>query len=353
MVGICLIGCGRAGMIHARNFAGKVPGARMVAAADPVAAALAAAQEELGVASGYLDYREALQNPAVDAVVIVSPTKYHREIALAAAAAGKHILCEKPMAMDERECDDMIAAAELNKVKLQIGFMRRFDESFVAAKQMIEAGEIGDVVLIKSHTRGPSMPRPWMYDIQASNGPLAEVNSHDIDTLRWFAQSEFQHVYAIGGNYRCPDARAAYPDFYDNVLLSGAFASGAQGCIDGAQGCAYGYDAHTEILGTQGVVHIGRAQDQFVTACDRHGILRTPYMTTWRKLFQDAYLAEDMHFVECIERDLTPRAAGLDGKMAVRVVNAGNASLAQGKPIFLQGARPAGGAARVTAAAGQ
>lgn len=336
MVRIALIGCGRAGMIHARNFFNKVQNAQMVAVVDPVETAMRAAQQELRVPYGYLSYEEALQNPEIDAVVIVSPTKYHRDIALAAAAAGKHILCEKPMAMNEQECDEMIAAAETHGVKLQIGFMRRYDESYLTAKEMVDAGEIGDIVLIKSHTRGPSTPQPWMYDIRKSNGPLAEVNSHDIDTLRWFAGSELSYLFAIGGNYRCPEAREKFPDFYDNVLVNCSFENGIQGCIDGAQGVGYGYDAHTEILGTRGVIHIGRTQDQFVTTCDKQGFQRTPYMTTWRKLFKDAYLAEDIHFVECIEQDLSPRVTGLDGKMAVRVVNAGNISLMEKRIVTLK-----------------
>lgn len=108
-------------------------------------------------------------------MIIACPTKFHKEITVAAANAGKHIFCEKPMAMNEEECDEMIEAAEKNHVKLQIGFMRRFDESFQEAKKMIEIGEIGEVVSVKSHTRGPSKPKEWMYDISISNGPLGEV----------------------------------------------------------------------------------------------------------------------------------------------------------------------------------
>ena len=165
-VKVCLIGSGRAGMIHARNMAGSVPGGEIYAACDPDVKADKAAAEELGIDTYYQDYKEAIGDESIDAVIIACPTKYHREIAVAAANAGKHIFCEKPMAMNEEECDEMIKAAKSNNVKLQIGFMRRFDDSFREAKKMIEEGEIGDVVLVKSHTRGPSKPREWMYDIE-------------------------------------------------------------------------------------------------------------------------------------------------------------------------------------------
>lgn len=241
---------------------------------------------------------------------------------MVAAEAGKHILCEKPMAMTAAECDAMIAATEKYRVKLQIGFMRRFDAAFAAAKQRIDAGEIGDVVLVKSLTHGPSIPKPWMYDIKKSNGPLAEVNSHDIDTLRWFTGSEFERVFAVAGNHRCPDAKKDFPDFYDNVILTARFRNGMQGSISGAQGVGYGYDARCEVLGQNGII----------TA----GTWPSPGMAkSWQTLFADAYLAEDEDFIRCIREDRKPRVTGLDGKRAVEVVNAGNESIRTGQPVKL------------------
>ena len=235
-IGVALIGSGRAGMIHARNFRGSVPGAVIAAVCDPVVEAAKAAAEELELDNYYTDYKDVLALDNIDAIIVATPTKYHCEIVCAAAKAGKHILCEKPMAMSVEECDIMDKAAKENGVTLQIAFMRRFDASFAAAKEMVDAGEIGDVVMVRSNTRGPSIPKPWMYDISKSNGPLAEVCSHDIDSLRWFTGADFKTVYAIGGNYRCPDAKKDFPDFYDNVVLNASFTNGCQGIIDGAQG---------------------------------------------------------------------------------------------------------------------
>ena len=197
---------------------------------------LRAASAELGISAAFTDYRQAIDHPGVDAIVIATPTSLHREVTEAAAAAGKHVFCEKPMAMKTEDCDAMIRATEQAGVVLQIGFMRRFDRSFQDAKARVEAGEIGEVVQVKTCTHGPSYPRPWMFDLAVSNGPLAEVNSHDIDTVRWFSGSEFTEVYAIAANYRTPEAKAGYPDFYDQVLLSARMANGSQGSISGAQG---------------------------------------------------------------------------------------------------------------------
>lgn len=334
-INVALIGAGRAGMIHARNFRAGVPFAKLVSVADPVESAAAGAALELEIGKYTTNPEEVLDDETVDAVIIVTPTKYHCELAVKAAKAGKHILCEKPMAMTVEECVAMEDAATENKVNLQIGFMRRFDSAFVQAKAMVESGEIGDVVLVKSNTRGPSIPQPWMYDISKSNGPLAEVNSHDIDTLRWFTESEFESVYAIAGNYRCPDAKKDFPDFYDNVIMSAVFKNGKQGMIDGAQGVLYGYDARAEILGTKGCIYLGNTNESSLQICRSDKWKQREYINSWKYLFKDAYLAEDIDFVESIIEGRAPKVTAKDGRMAVSVVNAGNLSIKEKRIVTL------------------
>ena len=334
-IGICVIGSGRAGLIHAGNFARNIKHAKLVAFVDPSTEQLELAQKEFGVEYTYNKYTEALNNDKIDAVVIATPTNFHREIAGAFANQGKHILCEKPMAMDAAECEHMVQEAAKNNVKLQIGFMRRYDKSFIAARQRIEAGEIGDVVLVKSLTHGPSIPKPWQYDIKKSNGPLAEVNSHDIDTLRWFTNSEFRQVYAIAGNYRCPEAKKDFPDFYDNVSLVASFENQMQGFIGGAVSVRYGYDARVEILGTHGVIFIGSLLENTVISVGKDDGMKQSVVKSWRDLFIEAYLEEDRSFINCIMEDKQPVATGHDGKMAVQVVNAGNTSIIEKRPVNL------------------
>jgi myo-inositol 2-dehydrogenase/D-chiro-inositol 1-dehydrogenase/scyllo-inositol 2-dehydrogenase (NAD+) len=330
-----VIGLGRAGLIHARNFAAAVPEAELALLVDPNPEALETARREFYSGKCRTDWEGIFSEEKIDAVVVATPTDLHREIVVAAAQAGRHILCEKPMALTGEECGIMIEAVEHGQVKLQLGFMRRFDRNFLDAKERIARGEIGEVVLVKSLTHGPSIPKPWQYDIARSNGPLAEVNSHDIDTLRWFAESEFQTVYAIGGNYRCPDARAEFPDFYDNVVLTARFENGKQGLIGGAVAVRYGYDSRAEIVGTEGVLFMGSLDATNVVSCNaRRGSVKS-IVPSWRDLFMEAYLAEDRDFVRCIREDRRPRATGLDGKKAVEVVNAGNRSIREKRPVEL------------------
>ncbi len=333
-VRLCLIGTGRAGMIHAGNFCTNVKEGELVAVSDVDAQRAREAAKELAVSKWYTDYREAIRESGAEAVIIATPTKFHCDIALYAAEKGLHIFCEKPMAMSIPECEKMIEAAKKNGVMLQIGFMRRFCEDFARAREIAFSGEIGEIVMIKSLTRGPSTPHEWMYDIQKSNGPLAEVNSHDLDTLRWFSGSEPESVYALGGNYRCGDARERYPDFYDTVVLNIRMKNGMIGCIEGAQGVGYGYDARVEILGTKGMVTVGSLQKNSVISYSKEG-MKGEIVESWRNLFEKAYQEEDRAFVKCILEHGEPFVGGEDGLRAVAMVNAGNESIRTGKIVAM------------------
>lgn len=335
-LGICLIGCGRAGMIHARNYKNKVPNAHMVACVDAVEAAAKAAAEEMGIDKYYTDYHQILNDPEVDAVVVVAPTDLHKQIVVDCAAAGKHIFCEKPMAMTVEECDEMIEACDKAGVKLQIGFMRRFDASFREAKRVLDSGAIGELVQIHSNTRGPSKPRPWMYDIKMSNGILAEVNSHDIDAVRWMAGSDIESVYAVAGNFRNPEAAEQYPDYYDSVLMNGTLKNGVHFCIDGAAYVQYGYDSKMEIIGTKGKINVGRSDKEFVHCTTVECGTTTPFINSWMTLFIDAYLAEDTSFVNAVLNDTPVEVSGVDGRMAVATVEAGNCSITEKKIVTVR-----------------
>jgi len=331
---ICIVGAGRAGMIHAANFAMRIPSCKIVSVVEPRAETLDNSCKILRVEKGFKTFSEAVQRSTFDAVVIASPPKNHLEVVAEAARIGCHILCEKPMAMTVEECKQMLSVVQKADVKLQLGFMRRYDRSFLEAKERIDQGFIGNVVMVRSLTYGPSLPQPWMYDIAQSNGPLSEVNSHDIDTLRWFTGSEFSQVYAIAGNFRCPQVKDKYPNFYDNVVLSAVFKNNCQGCINGAQGVKYGYDCRCEILGTEGIIFIGSLQQNTILTCNVQG-MQQPIVQSWRNLFAEAYLAEDTDFIRCIVEDKPPRVGGLDGLKAVEVVNAGNQSVLQKRIITL------------------
>lgn len=332
-VRICLIGCGRAGMIHAKNYVSRVKNAELIALCDPFSENLEKAQKELNVPYTYPDYKDVMKNEEIDAVIVVTPTSFHHDIVIAAANAKKHVFCEKPMAGTVKECDEMIAACKENHVKLQVGFMRRFDRNFRRGKQLIEEGRIGNVSLIKSNTYGPSEPKEWMYDVRKSYGPIGEVNSHDFDTLRWYAGSEVKSIHAIGKNFRSPEKAEEYPEYYDTCSVILEFENGIIGTITGAQYVKYGYDARTEILGTNGIVKVGSQKSNDVELVNESRQITEDSVGSWQTLFEDAYTAEAEAFVRCIQEDTEPEVTGHDGKMALLLVNEGLRSILEKRSI--------------------
>jgi myo-inositol 2-dehydrogenase/D-chiro-inositol 1-dehydrogenase/scyllo-inositol 2-dehydrogenase (NAD+) len=260
-------------------------------------------------------------------------------MALASLAAEhkKHVFLEKPMALNLEECDEINREISKNFVFLQLGFMRRFDPEFVDAARRIEAGEIGQPMMVKSNTHGPGLPPPWARDLRTSNGMLAEVNSHDWDTTRWLMGSNYERVYTEVANFKGAANNVDTPNFYDNVLVNLKFESGGLGMISGICPCGYGYDARVEIVGDKGIMQIGKLQGQSVVVCtNRDQGLIHPISRTWPERFAWAYIYEMEHFVHCIQNETPPRAGGEDGRWAVAGVLAGTKSFLEERPVYLK-----------------
>jgi len=334
-VRFCLIGTGRAGLVHARGLCHRIKTGELVALCDENAGALAKASEELGVATRVLDYRKACSLPEVDAVIIATTTHTHRDIACEAAYNGKHVFLEKPMAGTVDECKEINAAVEKAGVRLQLGYVRRFDVGFLQAKAILDSGEMGRVMIIKSHSRGPGLPPPWIYDTAKSNGILAEVNSHDFDSARWLAGSDIWRVYTEAANFKCLDVKNEWPTFYDNAVVSLRFHDGTLGTIDGTCPCGYGYDARVEILCEKGVLQIGHIEARGATEVRLDGTVRSRTEQSWRTLFKDAYIDEMEHFIQSILENKTPRVTGIDGLKAVESCTAANRSFFEQRPVTI------------------
>ena len=337
MVRVCLVGAGRVARVHANSLVNHVPAAELVALVDPDARALAETADLFGIEKRFSSLEEALESMAFDAVVITTPTFTHKQLAVLAANAGKHILLEKPMALNLAECDAIIAAAEANGVVLQLGFMRRFDPEFVAAAQRIEAGEIGQPMLIKSLTHGPGLPPAWARDLKTSNGMLAEVNSHDWDSVRWLMGSDYERVYVEVANFKGKARGVDTEHFYDNALVTIRFENGGLGSISGVCPCDYGYDARVEIVGEKGIMQIGELKGQAVVVCtNRDQGLITPIYRTWPQRFEWGYIREMEHFVDCIRKGTAPRVGAQEGRWAVAGVLAATKSFLEERPVYLR-----------------
>src|SRR5512141_1336440 len=334
---ICMIGAGRVGKNHSRAITRHVAGASIVAIVDQMPEVRQETAAEFGIEKQFDSLESALDNVQFDAVVITTPTPTHLPIAALAADHKKHVFLEKPMALNLEECDAIRDAVERNGVLLQLGFMRRFDPEFVAAAQRIEAGEIGQPMMIKSNTHGPGLPPAWARDLRTSNGMLAEVNSHDWDTTRWLMGANHQRVYTEVANFKGSANHVDAPNFYDNVLVNMKFENGGLGLISGVCPCGYGYDARVEIVGEKGIMQIGELRGQSVVVCiNRDQGLISPIFRTWPERFEWAYINELDHFVSCIQNEAQPRAGGIEGRWAVAGVLAGTKSFLEERPVYLK-----------------
>lgn len=335
-INVCLVGAGRAARVHANSLVYHVPEAKLVAIVDPIEEVLQATAEQYSVPDRYSTLVDAIRNADFDAVVITTPTFTHKDLSVTAASAGKHILLEKPMALDLAECDAIMQACQQNQVLLQLGFMRRFDPEFVEAARHIAAGQIGQPMIIKSLTHGPGLPPAWARDLKTSNGMLAEVNSHDWDTIRWLMGSNYERVYVEVANFKGAARGVDTPNFYDNVLVNVRFENGGLGSISGVCPCDYGYDARVEIVGEKGIMQIGELQGQAVIiGTDRDQGLITPIYRTWPERFAWGYIREMEHFIRSIQTGTPPKVGGEDGRWAVAGVLAGTRSFLEERPVYL------------------
>jgi scyllo-inositol 2-dehydrogenase (NAD+) len=332
-----MVGAGRAGSVHAENLTEYAPDAEVVAVVDGELDKAKRLAGRVGATGCHATLDEALEESGFEAVVISTPTFTHRDLAVRAAGAGKHVFCEKPMALTVEECDDMVSAAERAGVVLQIGFMRRFQTEFVEARRRISAGDIGEPMVVKSLTRGPGLPPAWAWDLEKSNGMLAEVNSHDFDCVRWLAGSDIERVYAETANKKGASRGVGTPNFYDNAVVTLRFESGAIGTIDGTCPADYGYDARMEILGSEGLLVIGDIRGQAIVELrDREVGSVAPTYRTWPDRFEKGYRDEIRAFVRSALRGERPVVTGEDGRHAVRAVRAANRSWMEERPITLE-----------------
>lgn len=333
---ICMIGAGRVGKLHSGNLRQYIPGGDLVAIVDPALEILNETADEFEIEERYASLEEALDKSVFDAVIITTPTFTHMPLAVLAAKNGKHIFLEKPMAMDLDECDAILHTCERNGAHLQLGFMRRFDPDFTVAYERIQAGEIGEPMLVKSLSHGPGLPPPWACDFKTSNGNLAEVNSHDLDAVRWYMNSNPLRIFLEVANFKGEERGVNTENFYDNMVASIKFESGGLGSISGVCPCDYGYDARMEIIGKKGIMIIGGLEGNALTVgINRETGLITPIFRRWRDRFKMAYIQEIQHFIESIQKDKKPLVGGEDGRWAVASVLAGTKSLSEERPVLL------------------
>ena len=330
-----IAGLGRMGRRHAENLARRVPSAELVAACSPDPDELAWAERHLGVAQRFANYA-AMLAADIDAVFIVTPTTLHAQQIVDALRARKHVFSEKPLSLDVAECRRVEAEAALQPdLKVMIGFVRRFDTSFRHAHARIRQGHIGRPLMVRSHTLDKDDPSGFFVRYsQASGGIFVDMSVHDIDAARWLlGVSDVARVYAAG-IVGVHEGLREWNDV-DNGVATCEFVTGEIATIYASRTMAHGFECITEVIGTEGRIAVGGdARLDHVMISDAQGV-RHECTPTYYERFEDAFLREDIEFVQAVIEDRPPPLTLRDATEATRISLALRQSLLERRIVSL------------------
>ncbi len=378
-VRIGVLGAGRIGQLHITNLVQAVPGAEVVAVADPyLSDAAVELCKGLGIENVSKDPEIVFGNKDIDAVFICSSTNTHADFIIEAAKAGKHIFCEKPIhtdlakiheALDAVEkagvklqvgfvrrfdhnhkkvrdvhifCEkpihtdlakihEALDAVEKAGVKLQVGFVRRFDHNHKKVRDVVASGRLGAPHIVKVCSRDPEGP-PMSY-VEVSGGIFLDMMIHDFDMVRYLSGSEVTEVTAYGTVKTDPDY-AKYGDV-DTAIVMLKFANGAIGVIDNSRVANYGYDQRTEVHCDKGCVQVSNDLDNQAMISTREGVEIAKPTWFFLERYNDAFITEEKDFVDAILNDTEVPVTGHDGLMPVIIAMAAGKSLKEGRPVKL------------------
>jgi inositol 2-dehydrogenase len=326
---IGVVGVGRLGKVYVRDLASRIPETTVAAVADADRSLAGSIAEEFGVPKAYGSAEELIADPNVEAVVIVTPTHAHRQNVLAAAAAKKPTFCEKPPALTLDECRAMTDAVEKSGAFFQMGFMRRFDPGYAAAKEKIAQGAIGRPVVFKSSSRDPFRPSLEYANPASSGGIMVDMGIHDFDLARWF-MGDVDTVSAAGAVLAYPEM-ASIGDI-DNAIATLVFADGRLGVIDLTRNGVYGYDISTELLGDAGTLRVGYLRETPLLTMTKNNVAHdtVPY---FMERFERAYTIQLQNFAQNILNDRVPPVVIKDGVEALRIALAATSAHQTGQPV--------------------
>ncbi|MEE8428412.1 MAG: inositol 2-dehydrogenase [Gammaproteobacteria bacterium] len=328
---IGVIGAGRIGKIHAETIATRLPQAELAAVADIYLPAAKETGEAFQVPIIAADYHVILTDPDIEAVAICSDTNTHAQIIQEAAAAGKHIFCEKPIDHNLAKIDAALMAVAQAGVKLQIGFNRRFDPNFRKVRQMIVDGKIGQPHILRITSRDPAPP-PIEY-IKVSGGIFLDMTIHDFDMARYLIGSQVTEIFAAGGVMVDPAIGEAGD--LDTVVITLKFANGVIGTIDNSRQAVYGYDQRVEVFGSEGMVAVTNNTPDTHVHSNANGVHSSLPLHFFLERYLDSYVIEMQEFVDAVLNDKEPPVIGEDGRIPVVMGLAAQESWQENRPVLL------------------
>jgi len=323
MLRIAVLGCGRIGQMHAANVA-KHPRAELVAVYDVHGPSAEKVAQALGVkAAGSAE--EIFASDRVDAVLIATATPTHADYIEKAVAAGKAVLCEKPIDLSLERVDACAAKIGNTRIPIQLGFNRRYDPGHSAARAAALNGEIGDLHQVIITSRDPSLP-PRAY-LEAAGGLFRDMTIHDFDLARFMLGEEPTEVFALA-NALIDPALGKELSEVDTAMFVLRTASGKQCHINNSRTAVYGYDQRVELIGTKGmVISDNRKPHELRRFSEAKTESAEPYQFFFLERYHEAFMAEIDGFVDCVEKGAKPLASFEDGRRALILAEAAYRSM--------------------------
>lgn len=329
---IGIIGIGRIGKLHGNNLSFSVPDAKVEAVADLLLNdEMRAWAQGLGIDKNYDNPARIFADPEIEAVFICSSSESHADLIIQAAQAKKHIFCEKPIHTDAGRIREALAAVEKAGVKLQVGFVRRFDHNHKKVRDIVASGRMGNPHIVKVTSRDPEQQS--MEYIGTSGGIFLDMTVHDFDIARYLSGSEVTEVTAIG-TVKIDERIREFSDV-DTAIVLLRFANGAIGVIDNSRAARYGYDQRVEVHCDKGCVQNYNDLIDTAVISTKEGVYSERPKWFFLERYNDAFIAEAQAFTDAILNDTDPSVTGTDGLMPVLIAKAAQKSLDEGRTVKL------------------
>lgn len=330
-INIGIVGLGRLGSLYAEYLSYQIPRANVLAVVDADEEKATGTAVDFGVKHWFTDYRDMLELDELQAVVVASPTSTHKDIVIDSAERGLMIFCEKPLSISLEEAIEMKEAVEKKAVFFHMGFMRRFDSGYAAAKKRIINGEIGDPIVFKATSRDPERPSLEFADPKKSGGLFLDMGIHDFDLARWF-MGDVSEVYSIGNRLKYPEMESI--NEIDNAITNVTFESGTLGSVDMSRSGIYGYDIKTEILGTEGTIQVGYLRETPIYVMKKNAITHDT-VPFFMERFEKSYITQLKDFVDKAVAEEEPSITIQDGERALLVGHAARSSFEEKQPVVI------------------
>ncbi len=327
-----IIGGGRIGRVHAQSITNLVPGAKIVAIADPfMNEKLETWAKEIGISETYKDPYDIINHKEIDAVLICSPTSTHSELIQASARAKKHIFCEKPVDTDLKRIDETMKVVRENGILFQIGFNRRFDHNHSDVRKAVMENKVGDVHVIKVTSRDPEPPNAEY--VKGSGGIFLDMMIHDFDMVRYLSNSEVKEVYATGAVLIDPEIGKAGD--VDTAMVSLKMENGALAVIDNSRQAVYGYDQRTEVFGSKGCAKVENDRKSLIELSTKDSVESEKPLYFFLDRYIDSYANEIIDFINSVNDGAQIKCGIDDAIRPVEIALAASKSLKEHRPVLI------------------